>query len=100
MLKNPPARYCINVHSLFHNVLEVVAEVSVESVLVDGSVDHLVSCMDVPYSRDEQHCSEGTLPPEPLTHTQILQQHHAVVNQSENIFIIAITPQLIINIFF
>ena len=66
-------------HSLLHDVLEVVAKVSVESVLVEWFVDDLIGCRHIPYSRDEQHSSDVTLSPKPLTHTQVLKQHHAVL---------------------
>ena len=65
-------------HSLFHDGLEVITEVSVEGVLVEGLVNDLISGRHIPDSRDEQHCPDWTTPALPLTHTQVLQQHHAV----------------------
>ena len=78
-------RYCLNwslhSHSLFHDGLEVIAEVSVECVLVEGLVDDLICGRHVPDPWDEQHRSDWTMPASPLTHTQVLQQHHAVVEK-------------------
>ena len=65
-------------HSLFHDGLEVIAEVSVECVLVEGLVDDLVRGRCIPDPRDEQHGPDRTTPPLPLTHAQVLEQHHAV----------------------
>ena len=66
-------------HSLFHDGLEVITKVSVECILVEGLVNDLVCSRHIPDPRDEQHRSDWTAPASPLTHTQVLQKHHAVV---------------------